>query len=519
MTSAPGPSPFTDHKESVRAASTADITLNDLPAIIDGVSMSYGDRVLVKDQNNPVQNGIYVYLGEDETAEVTTGGRDGQLTSGALIIVEEGTTQGDTLWILTTDDPIEVGETALAFEQIGAEPAPPVDLLPLNNVWTGTNEFQDVVSFGATGFEIDNIPVTSFAGLFIDVGGNGFRLTGPNAGFTIAGSGEFTHVGDAGVAQVFQTKRSSSGPTEFYLYNTGMMEWGDGASAPDVQFFRNDVGVLATSGKIQSPVAPTVGNDLTNKDYVDSIAGGAQLGDNNVWTGTNTFQNDISLDSGVSVNSVTPNTIFLLTTKQPGNPEFKFTLAPDGLMNWGNGTDPRDVGLSYYGVGQGLYVSGKLSQSDAPTLPENLTTKQYVDTSRFVVGLGQSAPQSIPDSTPTEISWDAETVDDYDFHDGGTPTDLVVPAGKGGVYTLSAAISVDNPSPGDDITTRVLVNGSPMVTIHTFTDGSSLDHTICIPSVVLNLGDTDVVTIDLEHNEGANLDTVVQGTYITLQKI
>lgn len=124
MPSAPGPSPYTDHKESVRTASTGDITLDDLPAMIDGISMSYGDRFLAKDQDDATENGIYIYLGEDESAEVTTGGRDGQLTSGALVVVEQGAENGDSLWILTTDDPIEVGETELVFEEIGAE-APP----------------------------------------------------------------------------------------------------------------------------------------------------------------------------------------------------------------------------------------------------------------------------------------------------------------------------------------------------------------------------------------------------------
>jgi len=48
-----------DIKDSVRAATTANITLSGAQTI-DGVSVVAGDRVLVKDQSTASQNGIYV---------------------------------------------------------------------------------------------------------------------------------------------------------------------------------------------------------------------------------------------------------------------------------------------------------------------------------------------------------------------------------------------------------------------------------------------------------------------------
>ena len=46
-------------KDSVRAATTANITLS-APQTVDTVSVIAGDRVLVKNQTTPSQNGIYV---------------------------------------------------------------------------------------------------------------------------------------------------------------------------------------------------------------------------------------------------------------------------------------------------------------------------------------------------------------------------------------------------------------------------------------------------------------------------
>jgi hypothetical protein len=48
-----------DFKQSVRAATTANITLSGTQTI-DGVALIAGDRILVKDQSTANQNGIYV---------------------------------------------------------------------------------------------------------------------------------------------------------------------------------------------------------------------------------------------------------------------------------------------------------------------------------------------------------------------------------------------------------------------------------------------------------------------------
>jgi hypothetical protein len=104
-----------DFKESVRGASTATLTLSG-EQTIDGVSIVDGDRVLVKNQSTGSQNGIYV-ASTGAWSRSADADEDDEVTSGMFCFVEEGTTNGDTGWVLTTNEPITVGTTALVFTQ------------------------------------------------------------------------------------------------------------------------------------------------------------------------------------------------------------------------------------------------------------------------------------------------------------------------------------------------------------------------------------------------------------------
>lgn len=102
-----------DVKDSVRAATTANITLSGTQTI-DGVALSAGDRVLVKDQTTASQNGIYV-VASDAWSRAADADSSAEVTAGMYVFVEEGTTNGDTGWVLTTNNPITLGTTALSF--------------------------------------------------------------------------------------------------------------------------------------------------------------------------------------------------------------------------------------------------------------------------------------------------------------------------------------------------------------------------------------------------------------------
>lgn len=104
-----------DVKASVKAATTANITLSNTQTV-DGVALSVGDRVLVKDQSTGSQNGIYVVASGAWTRSTDADNNPGgEVTSGMFTFVEQGTINANTGFVLTTPDPITLGTTSLAF--------------------------------------------------------------------------------------------------------------------------------------------------------------------------------------------------------------------------------------------------------------------------------------------------------------------------------------------------------------------------------------------------------------------
>lgn len=105
-----------DFKASCRVATTGNITLSGTQTI-DGVALSVGDRVLVKNQSTGSQNGIYV-VASGAWSRATDADDNIDVTAGMTCWVTEGTVNADTQWVLITDDPIVVGTTALSFTQV-----------------------------------------------------------------------------------------------------------------------------------------------------------------------------------------------------------------------------------------------------------------------------------------------------------------------------------------------------------------------------------------------------------------
>ena len=83
-------------KDSCRVATAANINLASPGASVDGVTMATGDRMLVRSQTAPAENGIYVWNGAavaaTRSADAATFGDLEQ----AITSVEEGTSAGST---------------------------------------------------------------------------------------------------------------------------------------------------------------------------------------------------------------------------------------------------------------------------------------------------------------------------------------------------------------------------------------------------------------------------------------
>ena len=110
-------------KQSVRAATTAPRSLPgglfaDGFNAVDGVSIAEGDRILVKDQADPKENGIYVCF--SATVERVKDMDEYEEVPSAAVFVQNGNTNEDTLWFCTNDSTAAatVGTASIVFEQI-----------------------------------------------------------------------------------------------------------------------------------------------------------------------------------------------------------------------------------------------------------------------------------------------------------------------------------------------------------------------------------------------------------------
>jgi Repeat of unknown function (DUF5907) len=104
-------------KDSVRAATTANIviaTALNAADVIDGVTLANGDRVLVKDQSAPAENGIYVVAASP--ARATDADAWAELPA-AFTFVEQGTVNADTGWVCTADQGGTLNTTAVTWAQ------------------------------------------------------------------------------------------------------------------------------------------------------------------------------------------------------------------------------------------------------------------------------------------------------------------------------------------------------------------------------------------------------------------
>ena len=113
------------NKEPVRVATTADLagsyatgvlTLSTPLTTLDGVTLADGDAILVKDQSDKTQNGIYTI---DATGSILTRREDFKegktILNNTFVNVMEGTANGDTRWTIVSDGVITVNSSNITF--------------------------------------------------------------------------------------------------------------------------------------------------------------------------------------------------------------------------------------------------------------------------------------------------------------------------------------------------------------------------------------------------------------------
>lgn len=142
-------------KAPIRVATTGPITLSG-EQTIDGIAVVSGDRVLVKDQADAKENGIYnADTGDWDRAADFDGNLD--ITTGTLMIVNYGTVNANSYWRVSSVSPITINTS-----NIDLEPAIISDSATVNFIQGGTGavartaqakmrEVFSVMDFGAVG--------------------------------------------------------------------------------------------------------------------------------------------------------------------------------------------------------------------------------------------------------------------------------------------------------------------------------------------------------------------------------
>lgn len=220
------------------AGTLAALTLDSIPA-------AGGDRVLIKDQSDAIQNGIYTVTnnGSASVAWILTratdfdNNPDGEVGGGDFIFVQEGTSQADNGYVVTTNGVITVGTTTIDFVQFSGA----------GQITAGTGLTKIGNTINAIG-TADRISVTSDA---IDIAStyvgqntittlgtiatgtwNATVIDGQYGGTGVANTGKtITLGGNLTTSGAFATTLTSTASTNVTLPTTGTLATLDGTEA------------------------------------------------------------------------------------------------------------------------------------------------------------------------------------------------------------------------------------------------------------------------------------------------
>ena len=107
-------------KTKVRAATTSAKVLSfefENGSSIDGVTLTTGDRVLIKNQADDKENGIYTVNASGAPTRATDADTGAEI-AGCVTVVSEGTVNAETLWTCTNNT-ATLGSSSIAFIQVG----------------------------------------------------------------------------------------------------------------------------------------------------------------------------------------------------------------------------------------------------------------------------------------------------------------------------------------------------------------------------------------------------------------
>jgi hypothetical protein len=157
------------------AATTANINLTtDLENgdTLDGVTLVTGDRVLVKDQTDATENGLYIVVASGAASRDPEHDTIAEL-SGGMVVVNQGTANDNKIFLCTTDSDATIGISNITYTII----------TPAN---VGTVTSVGVADAGASEFTVANSPITSSGTITLEVNAiDNSKITGLGTAATL----------------------------------------------------------------------------------------------------------------------------------------------------------------------------------------------------------------------------------------------------------------------------------------------------------------------------------------------
>jgi len=108
-------------KDPVKVATTANVTDLNFSSPIDGIGMTVGDRFLVKNQTDPIKNGIYIWVNGSASTRSTDMPSGSTQKEGTMTYVQDGLTQNEILYAINIGgNNITIGTNPNTWGEIGS---------------------------------------------------------------------------------------------------------------------------------------------------------------------------------------------------------------------------------------------------------------------------------------------------------------------------------------------------------------------------------------------------------------
>ena len=293
-------------KNSVTAASTGPVNLSllALNATLDGVVLAVGNRILLKDQTNPIENGIYVIAPSappPRSADMATNVN----ATGIFSFVQSGTVNASSGWVVTNQSGnARVGTDAIFFTQFSAAgqsagPGLNVDGTSIEIVNDTLRLSSGIIGSGLSG--------GSGTAISVNAAQPGITSVGTLTGLTVSGTSTLSNITATGTVIVpvpsATNQASTKGYTDGLSYltaGTGLTKTGGTLSVNASQTQITAVGTLTllTSSGVVSITNNTAATSTTTGAL--RVTGGTGIAGALYVGGISSFASTITVPSPVN---------------------------------------------------------------------------------------------------------------------------------------------------------------------------------------------------------------------------